>query len=88
MGENLPHGVSSPEPSLPPAREWLTLRQAAERFHVSVDALRNRKQDGSLPCQRFGPRLILVRIEDLEALFHRVPTGNELAERRRRRAGA
>ena len=38
-------------------RGWLSLRQAATIYGVSVDTLRRRITVGKLPARRFGPRL-------------------------------
>lgn len=56
------------------APRWLSLQHAAERYGVSVDTLRRRIAAGHLPARRFGPRLIRVLDDDLEALFRPIPT--------------
>jgi excisionase family DNA binding protein len=53
---------------------WLSLKQAATIYGVSVDTLRRRITAGKLPALRFGPRLIRVRACDVEALFRPIPT--------------
>lgn len=53
---------------------YVTLAQAAEILNQSVKTLRRRISDGSLPAYRFGPRSIRVRVEDLEASCHRIPS--------------
>lgn len=70
--------------SLPESREWLTLREAEERFKLSRDTLRRRIRQGRLPAYREG-RLIRIRIEDVEALFHPIPIGDRIVRRRRSR---
>ena len=70
--------------SLPESREWLSLQQAALRFGFSVDTLRRRIRKGRLPGYRIDSRLIRVRIEDVEALFHPIPIGDRIVRRRRR----
>jgi excisionase family DNA binding protein len=76
--------IYAPRPALnPPAPEWLSLQQAALIYGVSVDTLRRRIAAGKLPASRFGVRLIRVRIEDLERLYRRIPSGDELARWRR-----
>lgn len=59
------------EPSGQPT-EYLPLRDAADRYHVSVDTLRRRITDGSLPAVRAGRRIIRVNTGDLERLFRPV----------------
>lgn len=57
-----------------PTPEWLSLQQAAAIYGVSVDTLRRRIRHGQLPASRFGKRLIRVRTQDLDRLFHTIPT--------------
>lgn len=66
-----------------PEPEWLSLRQAALIYGVSVDTLRRRIATGVLPASRIGARLIRVRIVDLERVCRPV-TVNEQPSRRRR----
>jgi excisionase family DNA binding protein len=66
-----------------PAPEWLSLQQAATIDGVGVDTLRRRIAAGKLPASRFGVRLIRVRVEDLDRLHRPMPSGDELARRRR-----
>ena len=66
-----------------PAPEWLSLQQSASIYGVSVDTLRRRIREGKLAASRFGVRLIRVRAEDLDRLYRPVPTGDQLARRRR-----
>lgn len=51
-----------------------SLAQAAERTGLSVDTLRRRIADGSLPAFRSGPRLIRVRPPDVDRLMRAIPT--------------
>ena len=54
--------------------ERISLQVAAEILGVSVDTVRRRIADGSLPAERIGPRLLRVRRADVEALLAPVPT--------------
>lgn len=45
------------------------LPAAAEQYGVSVKTLRRRIADGSLTGYRLGNRIILVDLDELEALF-------------------
>lgn len=56
------------------ANPYLSLTDAAEIVGQSVNTLRRRISSGSLPAYRFGPRSIRVRLADVEALGHRVPS--------------
>lgn len=56
-----PHGANS--------AEFLPLQHAAEEASCSVSTLRNLIARGDLTAYRFGPRLIRVRRQDLEALL-------------------
>ena len=60
-----------PKPSSQPA-EYLTIAEAAARYHVSRDYIRHRIIDGSLPAVRSGRRIIRVNSVDLEHLFRPV----------------
>lgn len=50
-----------------------SLQEAAARWDVSVKTLRRRISEGALPAYRSG-RLIRVKREDVDKLFHRIPT--------------
>lgn len=50
---------------------FTSLQAGAETYGVSVDTLRRRVRDGSLPAYRNG-RLIRIKVADLEALFRPV----------------
>lgn len=52
---------------------YLTLAQASEYLGQSVKTLRRRIAAGALPAYRFGPRLIRVRLHDLDAIAERIP---------------
>ena len=54
--------------------QYLTLPEAAAYVGQSVKTLRRRISAGTLPAYRFGPRSIRVRLADLEATGHRVPS--------------
>lgn len=55
-------------PATPAERPHTSVAGAAERLGVSVDTIRRRIADGTLPAERIGPRLIRIRIADLDAL--------------------
>lgn len=57
------HETLSPEP------EWISLREAARIFGVSVDTLRRRISTGELPAVKLGYKTIRVRREHLDKLF-------------------
>jgi excisionase family DNA binding protein len=54
--------------------DWISLRQAAAIYAVSIYTLRRRIASGDLPAVKLGYKLIRVRIEDLDKLFHAIPT--------------
>lgn len=62
--------------------EWVSLQQASALYGISVDTLRRRIADGRLPAERFGIKLIRVRINDLDRLFRPIPTGDPFSRRR------
>ena len=53
--------------------EYLTLQEAADRYHVSVMTLRRRIRSGALPAVHSGARLIRIPASALEELFTPVP---------------
>jgi len=57
----------------PVPRQRLNLRQAAAVLAVSVDTIRRRIADGSLPAERVGQQL-RVYLDDVEALAVPVPS--------------
>lgn len=55
--------------------ERISLQVAAEILGVSVDTVRRRISDGTLPAERIeGSRLLRVRRTDVEAMLRPVPT--------------
>lgn len=52
----------------------IRIRAAAEHYGVCRDTIRRRIADGSLTGYRNG-RIILVDVEELDALFRQIPTG-------------
>lgn len=54
--------------------EYISLREAARIYGVSVDSLRRRISEGVLPAVKSGYRLIRVRITDLDRVFRPMPT--------------
>ncbi len=63
--------TAQPRPADRPS-EFLTITEAAARYHVSRDYIRHRIIDGSLPAVRSGKRIIRVKSLDLERLFRPV----------------
>jgi len=59
--------------------ERVSIQDAAKAFGVSVDTIRRRISDGSLPACRLGKRLIRVRVRDLDRMFSRIPTAGNAA---------
>jgi excisionase family DNA binding protein len=56
------------------ATHYVTLAEAAELMAVSVKTVRRRIADGTLPAYRCGRRVIRVRVDDLDGVFHRIPS--------------
>jgi len=54
--------------------ERISLQEAAIELGVSVDTIRRRIADGSLPAVRVGPRLLRVNKADVFAMSKPVPT--------------
>lgn len=56
--------------------EWISLREAARIFGVSVDTLRRRISTGELPAVKLGYKTIRVRREHLDKLFRPIPAAD------------
>lgn len=54
--------------------EWVSLREAAKIYAISIYTLRRRIASGDLPAVKLGYKLIRVRIADLDRLFPAIPT--------------
>ena len=48
--------------------EWGTIKDAADRKKVSTKTIRRYITDGLIEAERFGPRLIRVNLNSLDAL--------------------
>lgn len=55
----------------------ISIREAADLLGVSVDTIRRRIADGSLPAERVGPRLLRVDPADVKALAQPVPAAEK-----------
>lgn len=58
----------------PHRRRLAAPAEAAAYAHVSPRTIRRRVADGTLTGYRFGPRLIRVDLDELEALLRPIPT--------------
>lgn len=63
--------TAQPRPADRPS-EFLTIAEAAARYHVSCDYIRHRIIDGTLAAVRSGRRIIRVSTLDLQDLFRPV----------------
>ena len=52
---------------------YVSIGEAAEAMSVSTKTIRRRINDGAIQAYRFGRRNLRIRVEDLEAVTHRVP---------------
>lgn len=55
-------------------RRLASIPAAAEYAACSTKTIRRRVADGSLPAVRFGPRVLRVDLDDLDALMRPVPS--------------
>lgn len=55
-------------------RRLATLAQATELYPLSRDTLRRRIADGTITGYRFGPRKLMVDLDELEAAMRPIPT--------------
>ena len=57
-----------------PEAQYVSLRDAAKIYGVSVETLRRRISEGVLPAVKSGYKLIRVRLDDLDRVFRPMPT--------------
>ena len=53
---------------------YLSLEEAAEVMSLSVNTIRRRIADGTIPAYQCGRRPIRIRLDDLEAALRRIPS--------------
>jgi excisionase family DNA binding protein len=53
---------------------YLSLEEAAEVMSLSTRTIRRRISDGPIPAYNCGRRAIRVRLDELEAALHRIPS--------------
>lgn len=59
----------------PATRRRVKLAQAVEYSGASPSTLRRMIRDGRLPAYRFGTKMVLVDLNDIDALATRIPSG-------------
>jgi len=57
-----------------PVRRWGSLTLGAEHISVSEKTMRRMIASGRITGYRFGPRLIRVDLDELDALLSPIPT--------------
>lgn len=62
-------GNTSPTLKEPPAPEWGTVQEAADRTGLSGMTIRRYGRAGRLPTRRKGPRLIEVDLSALDNIY-------------------
>lgn len=65
--------------TLTPQRRLIRIGQAAEYAHTSTKTVRRRIADGTLTGYRFGPRVLLVDLDELDATLRPIPTASRAA---------
>ena len=60
-------------------RRWSELAPAAQYAHISTKTLRRMIAAGELRAYRFGPRLLRVDLNEVDALFRPIPTAGDAA---------
>lgn len=56
-------------------RQWASLAAGAKHLGVSEKTLRRMIASGAVPGYRFGPRLMRVDLNEVDARLRPVPTG-------------
>lgn len=59
----------------------VSIAQAAELKNLSTKTIRRLIADGVLPAYRVGPRVIRIRVADLDSLGRRIPARDALGSR-------
>lgn len=54
-------------------RNYVTIEAAAEHLNVTPMTIRRWISDGILPAYRFGPRILRIALEDIDAIAKPVP---------------
>ena len=62
----------------PTPTRWLSLQDAAVHYGACVKTLRRAINRGDLRAGRCGPRLIRIRVDDLDALFRPIPSARSV----------
>jgi len=57
-------------------KNLVRISEATKRYPVSKNTIRRRINDGTLTAYRFGPRIIAVDLNEIEAMFKPVVTVN------------
>lgn len=57
-------------------KNLVRISEATKRFPISKNTIRRRINDGTLTAYRFGPRIIAVDLNEIEAMFKPVVTVN------------
>jgi len=66
-------------PTPAPPRRLVTIADAAEYVGCTTKTIRRRISDGTISGFRFGPRLIRVDLNELDAMAVAIPTAGNLA---------
>lgn len=53
---------------------YISIEEAADVMSVSTQTIRRRISDGTIPAYHCGNRPIRIKLDDLEAALHRIPT--------------
>lgn len=65
-----------------PSARLASLSEAAEHVGCSTRTLRRRVADGSLTGYRFGPRLLRIDLDELDAMLRPIPSAGTTGARR------
>jgi excisionase family DNA binding protein len=68
----MPRGTATPTTT--PRPQWATLEVAAEHIGASTKTVRRMIAAGTVTGYRFGPRMLRVDLNELDALARPIPT--------------
>lgn len=66
-------------PTPAPPRRLVTIADAAEYYGCATKTVRRRISDGTISGFRFGPRLIRVDLNELDAMAVAIPTAEAIS---------
>lgn len=74
MGNTQSQAAKKPSPTARSEARYVSQKEAAERWGVSVDVIRRLIASGQITGYRLNRRIIRVSVEEVDAAFRPIPT--------------